>query len=62
VTKGHAADDEHLDAPVYWFVVLEEARERGDVEMVKEALRQLRRLGVEVHFRRPPESLNGDKN
>jgi uncharacterized protein YPO0396 len=39
--------------PVYWFVILDSARERNDFETAAEAERQLDRLGVKVTFRRP---------
>jgi hypothetical protein len=36
-----------------WFAVLEGARNRGDYELAAKAQRQLKRLGVNVHFDRP---------
>lgn len=36
------------DEPVYWFVRLEKARERGDAKIAAEAISQLARLGVAV--------------
>jgi len=36
------------DAPAAWFVLLERARISGDAAGVAEAIRHLRRLGVEV--------------
>ena len=36
------------DSPVYWFTVLEIARERDDYALAAEAERELRRLGVRV--------------
>ena len=44
---------DHLDQPVYWFVLLDSARDRGDYEAAAEAKRELERLGVKVAFRRP---------
>lgn len=38
------------DSPTAWFVTLEEARRREDHEAAAQAIRQLRRLGVEVRF------------
>jgi len=38
------------DSRAAWFVVLEMARARNDGREVEEALRQLRRLGVEVKY------------
>lgn len=43
---------EHLQHPVYWFVMLEKSRQNGDREAAEYARRELRRLGVEVHFKR----------
>jgi hypothetical protein len=37
-------------SPVYWFVRLEKSRERQDHERAAEAIRELRRLGVDVRF------------
>ncbi len=42
----------HLDQPTYWFAVLDMARERGDSDRVQEALRNLKRLGVKVTFKK----------
>jgi hypothetical protein len=39
--------------PVFWFVYLERAVERGDHEAAAEAQRQLARLGVRVRYGRP---------
>jgi hypothetical protein len=41
---------EYREQPVYWFTVLDIARERDDDETAAEAQRELRRLGVEVKF------------
>jgi hypothetical protein len=41
------------DSPVYWFAVMEGAKERYDFALAQEALGQLRRLGVVVRFERP---------
>jgi hypothetical protein len=40
------------DWPLYWFAQLEQAIDRGEFEQAAEAARQLRRLGVEVRYRR----------
>jgi len=39
------------DVPTAWFAVLETARLKGDLAREAEALRELRRLGVDVTFR-----------
>ena len=41
------------DEPTAWFVELEIARKRGDVERATQALRQLHRLGVSVEYAPP---------
>lgn len=41
--------------PVFWFVRLETAVKAGDLEEAAAAVRELRRLGVEVKYRRPPD-------
>jgi hypothetical protein len=38
------------DSRVAWYVVLEDARRRGDTRRETEARRQLQRLGVAVAF------------
>jgi hypothetical protein len=47
-----------IDWPLWWFVRLEAALERGDHAEAAEAQRQLQRLGVDVRYRarrlRPP--------
>lgn len=45
------------DEPVFWFCRLSAAAEEGDLETAARALRELRRLGVDVRYRfrqRPP--------
>jgi hypothetical protein len=39
------------NSTVYWFVRLENAREHQDHEKAAEAIRELRRLGIDVRFR-----------
>lgn len=51
-TKAEKPRD-HQDEPMYWFGVLEIAREQGDFERAAEAMRQLKRLGVCVTYFRP---------
>ena len=43
---------DHTQQPVYWFAVLDIARERGEFDRAAEAQRELKRLGVDVRFRR----------
>ena len=40
------------EIPVYWFVLLEQAMDRGDLEEAARAKRELERLGVNVTYRR----------
>ncbi len=40
------------DSPVAWFVVLERARQDRDYELAGRAIRELKRLGVTVRYRR----------
>ena len=41
-------DADYADTPIYWFVLLQGAVERGDLEAAAIAQRELRRLGIEV--------------
>jgi hypothetical protein len=43
------------DQPVYWFLILDHAIERGDLDQAARARRELKRLGVDVTYRRPRE-------
>jgi len=45
-------NNSHLNHPVYWFVVLETARERSDFSAAAHAQEQLKRLGVRVRYER----------
>lgn len=47
------------DFPVAWFVLMERARLRGDADGVARALRELRRLGVEITLRESADSVEG---
>jgi hypothetical protein len=48
-----AAEDRSVtDQPIYWFCLLEEAMDRGDLEAAAAAQRELARLGVRVAYRR----------
>jgi hypothetical protein len=38
------------DSPTAWFVMLEDARNRGDLAAEQRAIRELRRLGVTVTY------------
>jgi hypothetical protein len=46
-------DDAVSESAVYWFTLMEMAKERGDFERAAEAKRQLKRLGVTVTYRAP---------
>lgn len=43
----------HYDRPIYWFAILETARERNDQVNIMLAKRELERLGVIVRYFRP---------
>jgi hypothetical protein len=43
------------DEPVYWFVLLEKAVHRGDFDEAARAVRELKRLGVDVSYHRTPK-------
>ena len=51
------ADSQPTESPTYWFAILDRARERNDYEKAAEAIRQLRRHGVNVTF--APQSQGG---
>lgn len=52
---------EAIDSPTAWFCALEAAKNRNDFAAAAEAVRQLRRLGVEVRFlRRTSRPKKGD--
>jgi hypothetical protein len=53
-------DPEVRDSAVYWFVLLETARERGNYALAAEADHELRRLGVRVRHGRP-QTAEGDR-
>jgi hypothetical protein len=50
-----STDDREKQEPVYWFVILDSAVERGDHETAAIAQRELARLGVRVAYGRPRE-------
>jgi hypothetical protein len=47
------------DRPIYWLVLLEQARERRDPRAAAQARRELARLGVRVTYRRGPQRPQG---
>lgn len=48
------------DCATVWFARLERAKQDNDFELAAEAIRQLRRLGVEVQFRTPTRPAGGN--
>ena len=38
--------------PIYWFILLEQARADGDLETAAQAVRRLRELGIDLKDRR----------
>jgi hypothetical protein len=52
-----AVSDQTVNWPVWWFVRLEAAVERGDHQAAAEAQRELARLGVRVSYGRPHADL-----
>jgi hypothetical protein len=54
-------DSSVTDRPIYWYAVLEQALDRGDLEAAARAQKELRRLGIDVRYRRHP-SLQGVSN
>lgn len=48
------------DCATVWFARLERAKRDNDFELAAEAIRQLRRLGVEVRFRTPTRPVGGN--
>ena len=53
------APDKTVDWPVWWFVRLEAAVERGDHAAAAEAQYELARLGVRVAYGRPKTRQGG---
>lgn len=49
----NASRDFVKDSPVYWFALMELAKNDRDFESALNAQRQLERLGVFITFRRP---------
>lgn len=57
---GTKQEEEFRDHPTYWFTVLHIALDRNDYSRAAEAKRELRRLGIDVRFRRPsPNATEG---
>ncbi|HKI30275.1 MAG TPA: hypothetical protein VKA46_00185 [Gemmataceae bacterium] len=54
------APEAAADHPVYWFVVMEDAKDRGDFETAARAKRELERLGVFIRYTRRPPRKGGD--
>ncbi len=50
-TTEKTTEREFRDSPVFWFVRLDNAREHEDHEKAAEAIRELRRLGVDIRFK-----------
>ena len=50
--QNNREEQDYREKLVYWFVILDSARERDDFEAAAEAKRQLERLGVRIAFRR----------
>lgn len=48
-------------SPVAWFVMLERARERGDIDAALAAQEELRRLGVLVSYTKSEGADNADE-
>jgi uncharacterized protein YPO0396 len=48
--------NEYRDSPTFWFVRLENARQRQDHESAAQAIKELRRLGVIIQFARRREA------
>ncbi len=46
-----STEAEVRDSPIYWFVVLEAARTRGDFDTAATAKRELDRLGIRLSYR-----------
>jgi hypothetical protein len=50
---------DYNESPIVWFFVLEMARKRGNFERAANAQKELRRLGIEVRYRRPAATQRG---
>src|ERR1051325_5706438 len=51
-TGDRAMNNPEKDEPVYWFVLLEKAVHHGDFVAAARAVRELKRLGISVKYRR----------
>jgi hypothetical protein len=50
--------DQERDDPAVWLLLLERGRRTGDFDLAATAKRELMRLGVYVHYRRPKKGKN----
>jgi hypothetical protein len=55
-TQNDAIESKAKRQPVYWFVRLELATAAGDMEAAADAVRELRRLGIDVTYRCRPRA------
>ncbi len=49
-SKQSRKNDNGTDCPVVWFAVLEGACTKGDADLIEEAQKNLKRLGVSVEY------------
>lgn len=49
--KPAASDTRVEEMPVYWFSMLDQAAQQGDLDLAAKAQRELERLGVHVEYR-----------
>jgi hypothetical protein len=56
MAKAQSQKLDYRESPVAWFCVLETARNEGDFARAATAQRELRRLGVEIRYRRARSS------
>jgi hypothetical protein len=40
------------DQPLYWFCILEQALDRGNLDLAAHAVKELKRLGIDITYRR----------
>lgn len=64
MTTLQKSQDQQLPqvSPTAWFAVLEAARNTHDYELAAQALSELKRLGVDVRFRRRAASKEGGQH
>jgi hypothetical protein len=46
------APNDYTDLPLFWFLILEQSLDNGDLEQAAQAKRELKRLGVDIVYRR----------